>query len=329
MQDPLSDQPILRFVDRQVKEQGYLKVITAPMVALAAIGGVLLLLGNNWLAFGTVVGGGTCVLALLLLAIEHMHTSKLQKEVSDLEGKLSSIDEDVKQGVAISERHSAEIKNLQESLQGIRWITDRMAACCSTTTNGAKQRRSPVGAEDICRIPHFADLEEVVLDYISEILGRSARRLVIYYGDETRLEPAHKRGWPKTNPRILIAGQPKKPLEVNATTLLDALKGRPEVYVPDLTHPNEEQKPFIDVVPDHQDYRTLACFRLASLPSVRVESTERATLLGAILVQDVRANALGDMFEGQFEHQFLIVLANALATAFLGVRLGLTRSGQN
>lgn len=327
MQDPLTDQPLLRFVDRQVENQGYLKVITAPVVALAAIGGVLLLLGNNWLAFGTVVGGGTCIVVLLLLAIEHMRTSKLKKEVSDLRGKLSSTDEKVKQGSTISEKHSAEIKSLQESLQGIRWITDRMTACCSTITNGEKQERPPVGAEDVCRNSHFADLEEVVLDYISDILGRSTRRLVIYYGDEKRLEPAHKRGWPKTNPRILVAGQPKTALEVNAVPLLDALKSRPEVYVPDLTDANDEQQPFIDIVSDHQDYRTLACFRLASLPSVRGGSTEKATLLGAILVQDARTNALGNMIEGQFEHQFLIVLANALATAFLGVRLGLTGDG--
>jgi hypothetical protein len=98
--------------------------------------------------------------------------------------------------------------------------------------------------------------------------------------------------------------------------------------VPDLTHATDEQLPFIDIVSDHQAYRTLACFRLASLPSVRGESTEKAALLGAILVQDARINALGNMSEGQFEHQFLIVLANALATAFLGVRLGLSGDGQ-
>jgi hypothetical protein len=328
MQDPLTDQPIFRLVDQQVEKQGYLKVITTPVVALAAIGGVLLLLGNNWLAFGTVVGGGTCVIVLLLLAIEHVHTSKLQKEITDLRGELSSTGEKVEQGAVTSERHSAEIQNLQESLQGIRWITDRMTACCSTTANGETPKRYPVSAEAVCRNSHFADLEEVVLDYISEILGRSARRLVIYYGNEKRLEPAHKRGWPKTNPQILVAGHPKTSFEVNATPLLDALRSHPEVYVPDLTHPNEDQQPFINIVSDHQEYRTLACFRLASLPSVRGESTDKATLLGAILVQDARPNALGNTTEGQFEHQFLIVLANALATAFLGVRLGLTRDGQ-
>src|SRR5580700_2739679 len=250
MQDPSTNQPILRFIDQQVRNQGYPKVITAPVVALAAIGSALALLGNNWLLFGTVVGAGTCVVVLLLLATEHVRTSKLQQDVSDLTDQLSSTDEKIEQGAANSEKHSAQIKNLQESLEGIRWITDRMAVCCSATTmNGEKQRTTPVNAKDVCRITDFADLEEVVLDYISEILGRSARRLVIYYGNEARLEPAHKRGWPKTNPRILVAGQPRAPLEVNAIPLFDALKSRPEVYVPDLTDPNEEQQPFVDIVP--------------------------------------------------------------------------------
>ncbi len=328
MQDPLTNQPILRFVDQQVRKQGYLKVITAPVVALAAIGSTFALLGNNWLLFGMVVGVGTCVVVLFLLVLEHLRTSKLQQDISDLRSQLSSTEQKIKQGAETSEEHSAQIKNLQESLEGIRWITDRMAVCCSTTMNGGKQRRTPIYPKDVCRMTDFADLEEVVLDYISETLGRSARRLVIYYGDEARLEPAHKRGWPKTNPRILVAGQPRAPLEVNAIALFDALKSRPEVYVPDLTEPNEEQQPFVDIVPDHQAYRTFACFRLASLPSVRAASTEKATLLGAILIQDARVNALGGMVKNQFEHQFLIVLANTLATAFLSVRQNLARTGQ-
>ena len=330
MQDPVPDQRVLRFLDLQVEKQGYLKVIAAPVTALAAIGSAFALLGNNWLLFGTVVGAGTCILVLLLLAVEHMRASKLQKDVSDLRNQVStartSLDEKMKQSEATLKMHTVEIRNLQELIERVRWITDRMAVCCSTTTaNGEKQAGSPVGAGDVCRSSDFTDLEDAVLDYIVEFLGRSARRLVIYYGDETRLEPVHKRGWPKTSPRILVAGQPKTPLEINAVPLLDALKSRPEVYVPDLTNTNEEQKPFANIFPDHEDYRTLACFRLASLPSVQAENTERATLLGALLVQDARPDALHDIFE----HQFLIVLANALATAFLGVRLSLTRAGQN
>lgn len=329
MQDSLPDQLILRFLARQVRDQGYLKVIAAPVTALAAIGGVFALLGNNWLLFGTVVGGGTCVLVLLLLTVEHIRSSTLQQKVSELDERVSdataSLDEKVQQSIAAIEKHSAEIKKLEELIESMRWITDRMAVCCSTpAANSGKQGTSPVYAEDVCQISEFNDLQDVVLDYAFEFLGHSNRRLVIYYGDETRLEPKRKTGWPKTNPRILVAGQPMTSLEVNAMPLFDALKNYPEIYVPDLTQPTEEQRPFINIVPDHQEYRTLACFRLASLPSVRTESTERATLLGALLVQDARAGALSDIFE----HQFLIVLANALATGFLSVRLNLMKNGR-
>jgi hypothetical protein len=329
MQDPVSDKPILRFLDRQVKERGYLQVIVTPVTALAAIGSALLFLGNDWLLFGTVVGGGTCILVLLLLAVEHMHASSLQLEVSNLGKQISEatadLEEKARQSAATIEKHSVEIKKLQELIESVRWITDRMAVCCSTIAmNGEGQRAPSVYADDVCQVSEFNDLQDVVRDYAFELLG-PVRRLAIYYGDDKRLEPMRKSGWPKTNPRILVAGQPMAPLEVNAISLLDALKNHPAIYVPDLASPSEEQQPFVNIVPDHQAYRTLACFRIASLPSVQVESTERATLLGALLLQDARPRAL----ENVFDQQFLIVLANALATGFLSVRLNLMKAGPN
>jgi hypothetical protein len=330
MPDPLSDQRVLRFLDLQVRKQGYLKVISAPVAVLAAIGGAFALLGNNWLLFGTVVGAGTCILVLLLLAVEHLRASRLQEEVTGLNERLSLVTTDlegkVQQNAATIEAYSRQFEKIQELIGSVRWITERMAVCCSMpSSNGETQQGSAVGVENACDVSEFNDLENVLLDYAYEALGESVRRLVIYYGDETRLTVAHKPGWRNSHPRILVAGQPKTQLEVNAALLLDELKTKPEVYVPDVTHPTEEQSQIIDIVPDHQKFRTLACFRLASLPSVWAESTEKAKLLGILLVQDARVDALGDMYE----RQFFTVLANVLATALLGVRLNLTRAGQN
>jgi hypothetical protein len=321
---PVSDQPILRFLDLQVRKQGYLKVIAAPVAVLAAIGGAFALLGNNWLLFGTVVGAGTCILVLLLLTVEHLHAFKLQGEVSGLDERLSTVkadlEEKVRQNTAAIETYSVKLEKLQELIGKVRWITERMAVCCSMSSpNGA------VGPENVCEVSEFNDLEEALLDYAYEALGESVRRMVIYYGDEERLSIAHKPGWPNSHPRILVAGQPRTQLEVNASLLLDELKINPEVYVPDVTRPTEEQRRFIDIVPDHREFRTLACFRLASLPSVWAASTEKAKLLGILLVQDTRVDALGSIYE----RQFFTVLANVLATALLGVRLNVTRAGQH
>lgn len=326
---PVSDQPILRFLDLQVRKQGYLKVITAPVATLAAIGGAFALLGNNWLLFGTVVGAGTCVLVLLLLAVEHFRAFKLQNEVLGLDDRLSGVradlEEKVRQNTAAIEAYSDKLEKLQELIGRVRWITERMAVCCSIPPNGEIRPGALGGPENACEVSEFNDLEEALLDYAYEALGESVRRMVIYYGDEERLTIAHKPGWPNSHPRILVAGQPKIQLEVNASPLLDELKLNPEVYVPDVTHPTDAQRRFIDIVPDHQEFRTLACFRLASLPSVWAASTEKARLLGILLVQDTRVDALGSIYE----RQFFTVLANVLATALLGVRLNLTRSGHD
>jgi hypothetical protein len=327
MQDPPLQQRFLGFLDQQVRKQGYPKVIAAPVTALATIGTALAVLGSNWLLFGTVVGGGTCIAAILLLLVEHQHSLRFSAQVSELTEQLSltkaKLEQRKKETEAAIDEQGAEIQRLQVLIANVRWITERMTVCCYTTSNGAS---SIVNANRVCQVSQFNDLESVVLDYAFELLGNdSARRIVIYYGDETRLEPVHKTGWPRTNPRVLVAAQPTAPLEVNATFLLDALRNQPEIYVPDVTCPSEEHQRYVGIVPDHHDYRTLACFRLASMRSTLADSTERATLLGALLVQDARPDALANIHE----REFFAVLANVLATGFLAVGLKLIKTGRD
>lgn len=335
MQNSQPNQFILRYIDQQVRNQGYLKVIFAPVATLGALGTIFAILGNNWLLFGTVVGVGTCVLVLLLLTIEHMRASALQEEVSNLGKQVEQVTADLEnqaqQSAAAAEKFTTEIEEFRDLIGSVRWLTERLAVCCSTVITNNGVRRVPQGelvvcAEDICRVNEFKDLQKAVFYYAVQVLGHSKRRLAVYYGDEKRLEPVDSTGWPpSTNPRILVAGQPSAPLEVNAMPLIDALKIEPAVYVEDLTNPSEDKRKFVDIVPDRQDFRTLACFRLASLPSVWSKDTERATLLGVLMVQDARADALSNTSE----REFFTVLANALATGFLSVRLNLVRTGGN
>jgi hypothetical protein len=335
MQNSQPNQPILRYIDQQVRKQGYLKVIFAPVITLGALGTVLAVLGSNWLLFGTVVGVGTCALALLLLTIEHMRASTLQEEVSN-QGKqikrvTADLEEQAQQNAAAAEKFSTEIKEVRDLIGSVRWLTERLAVCCTTAipsngTQRVQQGELIVCAEDVCRVNEFKDLQKAVLYFAVQVLGHSKRRLAVYYGDEKRLEPMDSTGWPpSTNPRILVAGQPAAPLEVNAMSLIEALKNEPAVYVEDLTNPADDKRKFVDIVPDRQDFRTLACFRLASLPSVWSKNTERATLLGVLMVQDARADALSNTSE----REFFTVLANALATGFLSVRLNLIRTRGN
>jgi hypothetical protein len=329
MASPLPQPLILRFLDQQVQKQGYLKVIAAPLTGLAAAGTILAVLGNNWLLFGTVVGGGTCLLTLLLLTTERIRSATLIDNISQLQADMQAatveLEQKTQQNTSAIEQQGVEIEALRELVESARWATERMAVCCSASrTNGVSARRMTIQPEDVCHVKEFDDLESAVLQYAFELLGSGrARRLVIYYGDEKRLEPAHKTGWPRTNPRVLVAAQPTMPLEVNATALFDALRNNSELYVPDVTIPSQEHRSFVDIVPDHQEFRTLAVFRLASLPSVWAKNDARASILGALLVHDARAGAL----DNSLARDFLAVLANVLATGFLAVRLGLANGG--
>jgi hypothetical protein len=302
---------LLRFLDDQVTKNGYLKVIWAPLAVLAAIGGAFALLDENWWVLGTVGGCGTLALVLLLLAVERQRSTTLKQRVDGLEPRV--------------EQHETQLKRLQALTENVRWITERMGVCCAAAPNrpGAKKEGVAVAVTDICNVAEFSDLEDAILDCARDLLG-PVRRLAIYYGDEKRLEPIHKSGWTKgSNPRILVNGPSNAPLEVNATPLFSDLRRRSGAYVPDLTNPSDKDRPLINIVPDHQSYRTLACFPLASLPSIEAGTSEGGTLLGAFLIQDARKDALG---EGP-ERELFAVLANVLATGFLSVRNGLISNG--
>ena len=308
---------VRRFLDNQVAKHGYVKVIWAPIAMLAAVGGVLALFGNNWLVFGTVVGGGTAALVLLLLALERQRTTELQQNLA----KLSSTVEQHNTEIAA---HAVQLKRLEELTESVRWITERMGVCCSVAPSAMTNVVShTVAISDICGRSEFDDLESAVLDCARDLLG-PVRRLAIYYGDGRRLEPAHKSGWRRgSNPRTLVQGQPSALTEVNATALFSHLRRRTGAYVPDVANPSDEDRSLVQVVPDHDAYRTLACFPLASLPSIEAGTFEEGTLLGAFLVQDARVDALG---EG-LERQLFAVLANVLATGFLSVRAALMTNG--
>ena len=305
-----------RFLDNQVAKHGYVRVIWAPIVILAAVGSTLALFGNDWLVFGTVVGGGTAILVLLLLTIERERTTELQE-------RLAKLDSTVEHQNAEIAAHAMQLKRLEGLTESVRWITERMGVCCSAPPGATSIGSHSVGISDICNTSEYDDLESAVLDCARDLLG-PVRRLVIYYGDDKRLEPAHKSGWVRgTNPRVLVQGQPRAPIEVNAKALFSQLKRRTGAYVPDVSSPSDEDRLLIQVVPDHDAYRTFACFPLASLPSIEAGISEEGTLLGAFLVQDARVDALG----GGLERQLFAVLANVLATGFLSVRAALMMNG--
>jgi hypothetical protein len=318
----MADQPkppaLLRFLDKQVTNHGYMKVIWAPVAVLAAIGGAFALFGENWWVFGTVAGCGTLGLVLLLLAVEQQRSTALQRDLKDLNDRVEKHSDEIS-------AHTTQLKRLHELTESVRWITERMGVCCSAVRNGARKGRADasVTIADICKVKEFDDLEHAIIECALDILG-PVRRVAIYYGDDKRLEPAHKSGWKKdSNPPILVQGMPKASTEVDATALFNDLKRRSGAYVPDVVSPSEEHRPLVKTVPDHQSYRTLACFPLASLPSIEAGASEGGTLLGAFLVQDARVDALGV----GLERELFAVLANVLATGFLSVRNGLGPTG--
>ncbi len=312
-------------VNDAVDKYGYVKVLATPLTGLATVGGVLALLGNNWWIFAIVVSGAISALALLLLYVDWVRSSNSRKQIDDLKANIHDLESKVQENEAKLKVISVELDKLHATTESVRFITETMSLCCSTAPRDTLILNGSVRAEDVCKVQDFDDLETDVLDCARELLGPD-RRLAIYYGNESRLVPVHKSGWKRgSRPRVLVANQPRTQLEVRAKSLFDLLSDSPDIYVPDMANPSDIEKSVVDIVPDHTEYRTLACFRLASVHLNG--SSECAKIFGLLLVQDARVGALDTRVDGSetsLERQFLAVLANILATSFLGVCKSLT-----
>jgi hypothetical protein len=106
-------------------------------------------------------------------------------------GATAELEEKLRRSDSSIQLHSIEIKKLQELIERVRWITERMAVCCSPPPIGNGLESSTVRVRDVCQASEFNDLQDAVLGFIAARSINKDRELRIA---ERRLA-AYERLW--------------------------------------------------------------------------------------------------------------------------------------
>lgn len=290
-----------------IDQQGPLKIFWGPVSILAAIGGALSFVGNNWLTFLAVIGCGLAFLATSFYFLQRRRMKDLKSDVRNLNAQVAELRE-----AGIGYRKDLEV--LKDVAGNARWASEMLNLCCSSSSVYEKVSKSPMKlARSVRASAQFSNLEPKILDCCHALLGPTNYRLTLYYGNNKRLEPLFPVRWEGVPPTYIASGTTDGN-EVVLPDLFNALRKKEGgAYIDDVDHPTKADEALLKGVSEKHLFKYFACYAIKAIPSGSAARDGLRDIMGALILQVARPGPL----EGALQDDFFPLLGNLLAAGYL------------